>query len=230
MQQFDPSQYFGPTLIAAVIVLGIAAMVWNYLQEKKRREAFQFLAQKLGLRYAARDPSIEYRYGYLHALQQGERRYAFNILQGAFQSHPVCTFDFHYETHSTDSKGRRTTTHHYFSFFVLEQPLPFPELRIYPEGLLSKLGQLVGFQDIDFESAEFSNAFVVKSDDKKFAYDICHQRMMEYLLAHRDISLEIKSQSVAMGFNNRLDPQAIPDRLQQLVDIRNLFPEYLYHQ
>ena len=37
------------------------------------------------------------------------------------------------ETHSTDSKGRRTTHHHYFSIFSLILPKSFPELEIKPE-------------------------------------------------------------------------------------------------
>ena len=149
-------------------------------------------------------------------------------MQGTYKSHPICAFDFHYETHSTNSKGERETQNHYFSFLVLEQPRPFPELRIYPEGILSKFGQLLGFQDIDFESAEFSSAFVVKSDDKKFAYDICNTRMMEFLLQHRDLSLEIRGITVAMGFDKRLEPERVAERLDQLVEVRNLFPEYLY--
>jgi len=30
----------------------------------------------------------------------------------------------------------------------------------------------------------------VRSRDKKFAYDVCHPRMMEYLLARRDLAIE----------------------------------------
>ncbi len=220
-----------PGAVALVVVFAlvvIALGVLGYLREKKRREAFQALAARLGMRYVARDRSLAKRYRFLDKLRQGTNRYAFNILEGEFKGYPVKAFDYHYETHSTDSKGRRTTHHHYFSFFILEQEKEFPELRIYPEGLLSKLGQMLGFDDIDFESIEFSKAFCVRSRDRKFAYDICHTRMMEYLLAHRDLSLEIEGRCVAMSFPRRLDVEEIPRRLEQLVEIRQLFPEYLY--
>ncbi|MBN2308416.1 MAG: hypothetical protein JXR94_05560 [Candidatus Hydrogenedentes bacterium] len=207
-----------------VIVLGIL----GYLGEKKRREAFQRIAQELGLRYTKRDASLAQRYKFLDKLRQGSNRYAFNILEGQFEGYPVHAFDFHYETYSTDSKGRRQTDHHYFSFFLLEQERVFPELRIYPENILSRFGQMLGFDDIDFESIEFSKAFVVRSRDKKFAYDVCHTRMMEYLLRHRDISIEIEERCVSVSCPARLKPEQIPGRLRQLVEIRNLFPEYLY--
>lgn len=227
---FAIDQHTIPYIIAGIAVIAIIFGVLNHLKEKKRRQAFQTLAQKLGLTYTAKDYSMEGRYGYLHALQQGSNRYAFNVLQGTYESRPVCTFDFHYQTETRDTDGNRQVNHHYFSFFILEQTVPFPDLRIHPENILTKFGHLVGLHDIDFESAEFSRTFVVRSEDKKFAYDICHTRMMEYLLQHKDLSLEIKGTSVAMGFNKRLDPDAVPTRLQQLVEIRNLFPEYLYQQ
>jgi len=213
-------------LFLGTLVVGV--LIWGYLAAKKRREAFQALARQLGLRYVERDDFILTRYGFLNRLRQGENRYAFNVLQGQYEGHPVKIFDYHYETRSTGAKGQRRTHHHYFSFFILEHDREFPELLIYPEGILSKLGQLLGFEDIDFESVEFSRAFVVKCKDKKFAYDVCHARMMEYLLAHRDLSIEIDGKCVALSFSYCLDPVEIPVRLKQLVEIRDLFPAYLY--
>ncbi|MBM4036305.1 MAG: hypothetical protein FJ291_31605 [Planctomycetes bacterium] len=215
--------------IVAFIAIAIVAAVLGHLREKKRREAFATLARRLGLAFTpGRDTTLPLRYGFLDALRQGSNRYAFNILHGNHQGYPVAVFDYHYETHSTNSKGQRQTHHHYFSFFVLEQARNFPELRIYPEGFWQKLGQMIGFEDIDFESLEFSKAFCVRSKDRKFAYDVCHTRMMEYLLQHRDLSLEIENTAVALSFGKRLKPEEIPERLNQLVQIVNLFPEYLY--
>ncbi|HUT33597.1 MAG TPA: hypothetical protein VNE39_08970 [Planctomycetota bacterium] len=216
-------------IFAVFIAIVIVAAVLGHLWEKKRREAFAALAQRLGLTFSpGRDKTLPLRYGFLDALRQGSNRYAFNLLNGDHQGYPVQVFDYHYETHSTNSKGQRQTHHHYFSFFVLEQARDFPELRIYPEGIWQKLGQMLGFDDIDFESLEFSKAFCVRSKNRKFAYDVCHTRMMEFLLAHRDLSIEIELNSVALSFRRRLKPEEVPERLDQLVAIVNLFPEYLY--
>jgi len=214
--------------IGIFIAIAILIGVLGHLAEKKRREAFQALAQRLGLTYVRRDTAIAGRYAFLDKLRKGSSRYAFNVLTGTHEGYPVKVFDYHYETHSTNSKGQRQTHHHYFSFFLLEQSQVFPELRIYPEGFFSKIGQMLGYADIDFESIEFSKAFCVRSKDRKFAYDICHARMMEYLLDHRDLSLEIEDNCVALSFNKRLKPDQIPGRLEQLVAVVKLFPEYLY--
>jgi hypothetical protein len=209
-------------------VLVVAGLVYAWWREKKRREAFQALASQLGLSYVRRDRSIATRYGFLDKLARGSNRYGFNILHGDYGGHPVCLFDYHYETYSTDSKGRRRTNHHYLSFFVLHDTAQFPELTISREGFFDKIGQAIGFDDIDFESSEFSKAFSVRSQDKKFAYDICHTRMMEYLLRNRDLTIEIEGHCVSLSFARRIDPGEVQRRLRQLVEIRGLFPEYLY--
>src|SRR5690606_1966421 len=167
------------------------------------------------------------RYHFLDKLGQGGNRYAFNRLSGRYKDHDVAVFDYHYETYSHSSKGGGQTHHHYFSFSVRPVPDDYPELTIAPENVFSKVGQLVGFDDIDFESAEFSNAFCVRSSDKKFAYDICHPRMMEYLLANRDLSVEIEAHCLSLFFGRRLAPQEIRRNLDRLVALRALIPEYV---
>ncbi len=215
--------------IAAGIMLVLAVVYFDYVRRKKRREAFALLAQRLGLRYsAAKNRRIDDTYGFLNKLRQGSNRYAYNTLEGDYQGHPVVTFDYHYETYSTDSKGRIQTLHHRFSFFILCFEASFPELRIYPETFFSKLGQMLGYDDIDFESVEFSKAFTVRSTDKKFAYDICHTGMMEYLLGHKDLALEIEAQCLAMGFDRTLKVEEVEGRLEQLIHLRSLVPAYLF--
>jgi len=189
----------------------------------------QALGQSLGLTYAAeKDHSFDDRYPFIRKLCLGRNRYGFNILRGVYRSYHVYAFDYHYETKSTDSKGRRKTHHHYFSFFILHFDGNFPELLICREGFFDKIGQFLGFDDIDFESAEFSRNFLVKSPNKKFAYDICHSQMIEYLLANDDLSIEIERDVLTMFFPRRLDPSQIQYNLDRLIAIRELFPAYLF--
>ncbi len=217
-----------------LIVVGVLAMivvfgVLGYLSAKKRREAMMALAAKLGLRFEPeKNWDLASRYGFLDRLRAGSNRYAFNTLSGNCQGHNTVVFDYHYETHSTDSKGHRKTHHHYFSCFILHVPASFPELVIAKEGFFSKIAQAVGYDDIDFESHEFSRRFCVRSPNKKFAYDVCHARMMEYLLANDDLTIEIEGDVLAVTFNSRLDPERIEPNLNRLIALRSLMPEYLF--
>lgn len=217
-------------LIVAAVVVAIAGLAYlGYLQEKNRREAFALLARRLGMQFnPGRDRALAVRLGFLNQLAQGENRYAYNVLSGTYRGHPVQAFDYHYETRSTDSDGNTTTQDHHFSYFVLQMERQFPELRIYPENFLSKIGQALGYADIDFDSVEFSNAFTVRSKDKKFAYDVCHARMMEHLLGDRTMSLEIENECMAIGASSCLNPEKIPGQLDRLVAVRELMPAYLF--
>ncbi len=212
-----------------VVVCIIAAVIWGIYAGKKRREAMALLAEQLGLRFShERNYQIAKRYAFLDKLRQGSNRYAYNRLEGHYRGHEVSVFDYHYETHSTDSKGHRQTHHHHFSFFILHMEKSFPELTIAKEGFFSKIAQAVGFDDIDFESHEFSKRFAVRSKDKKFAYDFCNAQMIDYLLAGNEIELEVESNLLALAFSRSLKVEELEPRLRQLVDIRERMPEYLF--
>jgi hypothetical protein len=216
-------------IIVGVVALIIVLAVFGHLAAKKRREAMMALAARLGLRFdPGKNWDLANRYGLLDKLRAGSNRYAFNTLTGSAQGHNVVIFDYHYETHSTDSKGHRQTHHHYLSCFILHVPASFPELVIAREGFFSKIAQAVGYDDIDFESAEFSRRFCVRSPNKKFAYDVCHARMMEYLMANDDLAIEIEGDVMAITFGSRLDPERIEPNLNRLVALRSLMPEYLF--
>ena len=215
--------------IAGFVALIVVAAVFGHLAAKKRREAMLSLAARLGLRFdPGKDRDIARQYKFLDKLRVGDNRYAFNILSGKYQSHDVMAFDYHYETHSTDSKGNRETQHHYFSFFLLQLPVSFPELVIAREGFFSKVAQAFGYDDIDFESHEFSRKFCVRSPNKKFAYDVCNARMIEYLLANDDLTIEIENRALAVSFGSRMSPEQIERNLNRLIAVRSLMPDYLF--
>lgn len=217
----------GGAIVAVICFIG--AIVWGIRAGKKRRDDMTLLADRLGLSFShERNYRMADRYSFLDKLRQGSNRYAYNIMSGSYQNHRVTVFDYHFETHSTDSKGRRQTHHYHFSFFILELEKDFPELTIAKEGLFSKIAQAVGYDDIDFESHEFSKRFVVRSKDKKFAYDFCNAQMIEYLLGIADLNIEVDQNMLALGFGSCLKVEEIEPRLTQLVEIRSLMPNYLF--
>ncbi len=216
-------------IIIVFVIFVVGAIAWGAYAKKKRQEAMGILAASLGLEFApGRNHQIASRYAFLDKLRQGSNRYAYNMLTGTHQGHGITAFDYHYETHSTDSKGRRQTHHHHFSFFILTLEKFFPELTIAKESFFSKIAQAVGFDDIDFESHEFSKKFVVRSKDKKFAYDFCNAQMIDYLLGHPNINIEVDQNSLALGFDRRLNVEQIEAHLNQLAKLRSLMPDYLF--
>ena len=215
----------------AFVAFIIVSSFFSAQAAKKRREGMSALSQRIGLNFQVeKDYGFDERYPFIDKLCRGKDRYGFNILHGTYRKHPVYVFDYHYKTTSRDKDGKTKTHHHYFSFFILHFAENFPELLICREGFFSKIGQFFGFEDIDFESAEFSRRFLVKSPNKKFAYDICHSQLIEYLLANGDLNIEIERNVLTLFFPSRLDPSQIEHNLDRLVQVRETFPNYLFDQ
>jgi hypothetical protein len=185
-------------IVAVMIGLGVAVFAWlHYLAQQKRREAMGDLAIELGWNIDPwPDNSHDEEYAHFEIFTRGHSRSAYNTLTGYInvKDHdwPAKMGDFTYKV--TRSSGKRTqTTTYRFSYMILETPyMMAPALLIRPEGFMDKLAGAFGFDDIDFESEEFSRRFHVKSRDKKFAYDICHPRMMAFLLATRPPCVDIE--------------------------------------
>jgi hypothetical protein len=215
-------------IFAIIIAVVVLVAILGAMAARKRTEELRQVAHALGLSFIeGTDSSFDERYPFLDKLCQGSNRYAYNIISGQYRNHSVTVFDYHYETYWTDSKGRRQTNHHYFSFLLLLHPQNFPELVICREGWFDKLVQFFGFDDINFESAEFSRTFHVRCRDKRFAYDICHAKMIEYMLDNRDLNIEMERNCLTLFFSRQLSAAQIPANLDRLVAIREMFPNYL---
>jgi hypothetical protein len=198
----------GPIFFVLIIVVaigaGIGLAVWSSRMKDKRRQELAGWAQANGLKFVPeKDHSIWLRYQPFKCLQRGDNRYAYNVMLGTAGERVTCGFDYHYETHSTNSKGQRQTHHHYLSALVVDAGLPLKPLSIRPEGLLDKVTEFVGFEDIDFESAEFSQKFFVKAPDRRWAYDVLHQKTMELMLAYPRFHIDFQGSQIMAYYDNK---------------------------
>ncbi|MFN4261549.1 MAG: hypothetical protein ACK4RK_19880 [Gemmataceae bacterium] len=176
-----------------IAVLVIAFAIYGHFQAEKRKHDLRAWAEARGWEFQDyHDHDMERRYARFACLQKGSQRYAYNIMCGQDRQFPIVAFDYHYETYSTDSKGRRRTHHHHFSAVIVETDLPLKPLYIRNETFLDKIGQFFGFDDINFELAEFSREFHVSAPDRRWAYDVLHQEAMEFLLRAPRFTLELQ--------------------------------------
>ncbi len=220
-------------ILFVIIIIGlmIALAVYSYQQAAQRRKDLQALADRLGWTFTAdKDHSVDSRFDAFSCLRQGSNRYAYNMLQGRYQQHGVCAFDYHYETHSTDSKGNRQTHHFTFSALVLETGLPLKPLLIRPEGFFDKIGEFFGFDDIDFESTQFSREFFVKSPDRRWAFDVIHQATMEFLLAAPRFTIEFAGPRIITYRSSCFGPAEFESALRVTEGIIERLPNYLLRE
>lgn len=217
----------GPVEVILPIGFLIILLVIYLLQKKTKPLTGQDVALKLGIIYKqGQSARLLSSFGFINRMNYGKKRHILNTFEGRYKKYDIVVFDLRYETLSIDKNGSADI----YSFYVLQLPKKFPEVTIYREGFISKIKQLTGANDIDFESYEFSRKFRVRSIEPKFAYDFCNARLIEYLLENTDLSLEIDRNALCLSFNAPLKFDDIERDLKRLVAIRNLMPNYLFEE
>lgn len=212
-----------------VIVIGaivIAGMIYSYVQSQKRREALFVFATSVGFEFWQEDPAdIPQVYSAFDELTRGYDQKASNVMLGKVGSFSVKCFDYKYVTGS--GKNRQT---HTFSAVIFDTDLSFYSLLIRPEGFLDRAAGAVGFNDIDFESEEFSRQFFVKCADKKFAYDVIHPQMMQFLLENTGWTINAIGPNIMIRREGEFDPEQFRSAIMFTVSFLKLLPAYLVQQ
>lgn len=195
-------------------------------QAGARRERFTALAAEQGWQYSAatlRD--LDDRYPELDIFRQGSNRYGENFLTGAAAGHALTAFDYHYET-SSGSGSKRRTHHHRFTVVMLQPGFPLKPLTIRGEHLFDRLTAAFGWDDIDFESAEFSSKFHVSSPDRRWAFDVITARTMAFLLDRDADAIQMDHLRVMMPLRKVGDPSEILPACQTAAGLLDGIPEY----
>lgn len=212
-------------------VAAVGAVVLSLYLGHKRREALAKLARELGWQFRPDKNDSLGGYGRFGLFNQGRSRYAYNTLNGSAEiggrSYDVQMGDYRYTTGS----GKNQQTHH-LSYLLATVPFPFvPEVDIRRENLFDKLAGAIGFDDIDFESAEFSGKYHVKSPHKRFAYDLVHPRMMEFLLKVEAPAIQIRDRDVLLTDGaGRWDTDAFRRKLWWAREFFELWPSHVVDQ
>ncbi len=177
-------------MIVVFLIIAVVGIYYGNKAAKQRRLDLLALSGRLGLSFSqGHDMNHDEEFGHFELFSRGFGRSAYNTLSGEIViggvgGHPmrVKMGDYKYKTRQGSGKNRRTVTHR-FSYCIVMLPwVGMPGVLIRKEGFFDKVGAAFGFDDIDFESSEFSKKYFVKSPNKKLAYDICHPRMIEWLL------------------------------------------------
>ena len=213
---------------AALLAVAVLVVVLTYLAAKRRREEMAAYAASRGWRFEAEQPLLVDRFsGPPFGLGFG--RSAFNVVYGEHDGRDLVSFDYEYKTRSRSADGKSTTTTtHRFSVLGQSLGVAMPPLRVDPENFLDRfVGRIVG-NDIDLESEEFNRAFTVSSPDRKFASDVLHPQMMEFLLQHRQVGWRFERDSLLVVATGGRSPAQIDATLAVMDGITDRVPEFVW--
>ncbi|HUT59219.1 MAG TPA: hypothetical protein VNA25_15325 [Phycisphaerae bacterium] len=211
-------------VLVAILIIGIAVSGWYAAQ--RRKKALWAWASARGLRFDAdHRGNLDARFPEFDCLGKGRDRYGYNVMSGDWQGREFLGFDYHYVTGS----GKNRSTHR-FSAVILKSPVPLEPLFIRPEGLFDKVTEFFGYDDIDFESAEFSRRFYVKARNKRWAYDVIHPRTMELLLSSPACTIKFGLVHVMAYRLSRFRLQDFEAAAELIRGILDGLPDYVVRQ
>ena len=163
----------------------------------------------------------------LELFRRGEGHRAENVLTGVWRNLPLDIFDYVYDIDQSGRLSRPCTR----TVVSLKWPAAFRPITIASEAPLGELVTSLTGPSVEFESAEFNRFFRVRSEDRKFAYDMVHARAMELLLRAReampDLRIEIAGDRGFFFRERALQAELIRPLLRFAADFDALIPDYV---
>jgi hypothetical protein len=224
-----------------VIPLAIWYAIYSANRERKRLTDLANWAAENNFQFFQDDPfNLDGRFNGVGDIGQGHARRAFEVL---YREQPVPTWLFRYQFRTwetritTDSNGQtRTGTYEqtqWRSFAIIELASAFPKLFIRPENMFDKVAAMAGFDDINFESEEFSRKFFCKSDNREFAYAVIQPQMMDWMLGLCAANMRFEGQLYGPLFVSHLDklPNTAEGRkaaLTMMSGFLNRIPQFVW--
>lgn len=209
-------------IFSALVLIAVLVAVVAYQQARKRREELSLLARSLGLRFDPYCGDVHDRYEGFSPFGQGYSRRSSNLLSGRIGQIDWEIFDYHYTTGS--GKHRQT---HQVGVVAANVPIVFPTMMMRAEGFFDRIASLAGFDDINFESEQFSRRYHVHCDDRKFAYDLIHPQMIEYLLSVEPRHWQMYGTRIVLARSGRYSPGEIAEVFRLIEGFVALIPDYV---
>lgn len=205
--------------IALIVVVGF---VIAHLAAEKRRKDLAELAERAGLFFSAYTDDVHSIYYGFTPFGSGSGRRSTNLLHGQRGEVRWQIFDYRYTTGS----GKNRKTHHY-GIAAAHVPLRLKRLAIRPEGWFDKIASMVGFDDINFESEEFSRQYHVSCSVRKFAYDLIHPQMIEFLLTCQRRHWQMEGDVVLLHKSGRFSAYELEEVLTMVEGFVQRIPPYV---
>lgn len=211
----------------ALVAIGVFAYV-RYKREQARRGLLFQWATANKWRFAVADDSWAARWNG-PPFDEGDHRRVRNVIVGTWKTHDFASFDYSYETHTSNANGGRTTSVHRFTVASLRLPTDLPRLQVTPESLLSRVGHAFGMADIDLESEDFNRAFRVTCPDPKFASDALTPRTMQLLLSRSHFSWRIEVSDLICWWSGEQTAVDVTEALSTMSDVVAGIPSFVWH-
>jgi hypothetical protein len=145
------------------------------------------VADQLGLPFYPGGDHLLPALAHFKLFSQGSARHIKNLLHGVTDDVEVGIFDYQYTT----GGGQHSQTF-FQSVVAFRSPrLNLPDFALRPENVFHRIGQVLGYQDIDFESRpDFSKAFLLRGSDEARIREVFDDEVLEFFEGTTGVCVE----------------------------------------
>ncbi len=202
-------------LIGTVVVIALKI-------EKKRSAALQAAAEHMKFTFSRKgDPDLLDRLKGLHLFSQGHSKKITNVLMGKAGALDVAVFDYAYTT------GGGQSSQHWRQTVILfeSDDMGLPKFTLRPENVFHKIGQVFGYQDIDFDShPEFSKRYLLRGENEEEVRATFGVEARSFYESDLKLSTEAAGpQLIHYRSGKRVSPDQISEFIKQGVRVLTLF-------
>lgn len=200
----SPDGYI-PLLFFALV---LAAFGGVFYLSYKRKKDLERLALSAGLEFDADAAGLPYlENSGIDLFNLGRSRKSSNLMiSSGAGAGKVYFFDYSYTTGSGKS---RTTHSHTLAFFEFSSPI-FPRFSLRPENFLDKIGDMIGFEDIDIDGfPAFSREYKLNGPDVAAVRAFFGPRITGYFEQNPGWRVQAAGQRIIVFKNNAVVPVAV---------------------
>lgn len=207
-----------PIIIGVLIlflVITIISVIYNKKMREKRRKEMEELSGKIGFSFTDHPfEDFPSSFSNFNLFKIGYAKKTENVLEGTFDDIRLQIFDYQY----TVSSGKSSHTHYHTVFCAYVDDFSLPGFELRREGFFDKMGDMLGFKDIDFDShPDFSNRYLLKGSDEEEIRRLFSPKVLEYFEKRsEDISVEADGNKIVVystattGWGNETPTEQIP--------------------
>lgn len=171
--------------VGLVISFTICYVIWA---DRKRTEGLQYVATELGLEFFPDgSKQLQAELGRFNLFKRGRGKKLAKLIQGASDDVSISIFDYRFTTGS----GKQSRTYNQSVAALSSQKLTIPDFTMRPEGLLDRLGGMIGFANIDFDThPKFSSLYVLKGSSEEKVRQFFKPELLSYFEQRKVVNVE----------------------------------------
>ena len=208
------------------IIVGILALVGVIIviaikRDKKRTEDLAAAAARMNFTFSKEaSPHLLRTLEHLELFSRGRSKKIRNVLGGRAGDLDVSVFDYRYTT----GGGKNSSTWRQTVMLFESDGLEFPQFALRPEHVFHKIGQLFGYQDIDFAThEEFSKRYLLRGKDEDAVRNTFSSEALSFYETDRTLSTEAQGrQLIHYRAAKRVGPESIQDFIAEGVRVLTL--------